>query len=213
MHFPFWTKGSFQSPSFDTFEVFWWKFSIFLMSFSKSWVHFLYFSKITPLCLFRSNVIYFEQKGSIKVQIFETFMCLDQIHLMLFIFETTRGFFFKFCITLHYNPSVLFLVTFHVSSQKSEIVYIHGILFFKPYKVSAEKALRTCLSWHWKVAQGLKESWLVVSNTWRIWWILTHSLRGLKIWHPWDLLSKVCKVWTETVQRSYFSWHWTVMQI
>ena len=92
-------------------------------------------------------------------------------------------------------------------------LYIHGILFFKPYKVSAEKALRTCLSWHWKVAQSLKESWLVVSNTWRIWWILTHSLRGLKIWHPWDLLSKVYKVWTETVQRSYFSWHWTVMQI
>ena len=205
MHFPFWTKGSFQSPSFDTFEVFWWKFSIFLKSFSKSWVHFLYFSKITPLCLFRSNVIYFEQKGPIKVQIFDTFMCLDQIHQMLFIFKTTRGFFFKFCIPLHYNSSVLFeltfyifsiketyhstnSVTFHMSSQKSEIVYIDGLLLSKPYKVSAEKALRTCLLWHWKVAQILKESWLVVSNmTWGIWWILTHLLRSLKIWHPWDL--------------------------
>ena len=175
------------------------------MSFSKSWVHFLYFSKITPLCLFRSNVIYFEQKGPIKVQISDTFMCLDQIHQMPFIFKTTRGFFFKFCIPLHYNSSALFeltfyifsiketyqstnSVTFHMSSQKSEIVYIDGLLLSKPYKVSAVKALRTCLLWHWKVAQILKESWLVISNmTWGIWWILTHSLRRLKIWHPWDL--------------------------
>ena len=34
--------------------------------------------KITPLYLFRSNIIYFAQKGPIKVQILETFECSDQ---------------------------------------------------------------------------------------------------------------------------------------
>ena len=35
-------------------------------------------SKITPQYFFRSNIIYFAQKGPIKVQILETFECLDQ---------------------------------------------------------------------------------------------------------------------------------------
>ena len=34
--------------------------------------------KITPLYFFRSNVIYFAQKETIKVQIFETFECSGQ---------------------------------------------------------------------------------------------------------------------------------------
>ena len=59
------------------FQVFWWKFAKFVMSFSKLQVIFsLNFASLfgvikhTPLYFFRSNVVYFAQKGPIKVQIF-----------------------------------------------------------------------------------------------------------------------------------------------
>ena len=39
---------------------------------------FLVSGKVTPRYIFRLNVIYFAQKGPVKVQIFETFECSDQ---------------------------------------------------------------------------------------------------------------------------------------
>ena len=63
----------------------WWKFAKILMSFSKPQGSFssnftwLFISwKITPQYFFRSKIIYFPQKGPIKVQILETFQCSDQ---------------------------------------------------------------------------------------------------------------------------------------
>ena len=65
----------------------WWKISKFLLSFSKPQLSFssnfaCHVSsvswKISPQYSFRSNFIYFAQKGPIKVHIFENFEYLDQ---------------------------------------------------------------------------------------------------------------------------------------
>ena len=83
--FCFGLKGSDQSPNFQTFKYsdenvpysschFLNHKSVFLQilhHFSVSW-------KKTPLYLFSSNVIYFAQKQSIKVEIFENIECSDQ---------------------------------------------------------------------------------------------------------------------------------------
>ena len=85
MHFLIWTKGSHQSPYFDTSKCsgeslpssschFPNHKSVFLQILPDSSVSW----KITPLYFFRSKVIYFAQKGPITVQIFQTFECLDQ---------------------------------------------------------------------------------------------------------------------------------------
>ena len=85
MHFLLWTKGSRESANFDTFKCsdenlpnsscyFPNHKSVFLQILHDSSVSW----KITPLYFFRSNVIYFAQGGPIKVQILETFECLDQ---------------------------------------------------------------------------------------------------------------------------------------
>ena len=82
INFLLWTKGSYQSSSFDTFECsgenlqnsschFPSNNSVFLQilhHFSMSW-------KITPLHFFSSKNTYFAQKEPIKAKIFETFEC------------------------------------------------------------------------------------------------------------------------------------------
>ena len=106
------------------------------------------------------------------------------------------------------------LVKFHVSSLKSEILHFGGFLLSKSYKVSARKVQKSYLSWHWRVMQSSRKNWLVVSNmTWGISWIFTQQLKSLKVFYFDELfLSKLYKVWATKIQRSYLSWHWTVMQ-
>ena len=61
--------------------------------------------------------------------------------------------------------------------------------------------------------QSLTNNWLVASNiTWGIWWIFTKPLKILTISFQWVLFDKVYKVLATKMQRSYFSWHQTVMQ-
>ena len=85
MHFLLWTKESHQSPNFDACKCsgenlpnsssqFRNPKSVFLQILHGSSVSW----KISPLEFYRSNVTYFPQEGPIKVQIFETFECLDQ---------------------------------------------------------------------------------------------------------------------------------------
>ena len=85
INFLLWTKGSHQSPNFDTFECSGKHFlnsschlpnhkSIFLQILHHSSVSW----KITPLYFFRSNIKYFAQKEPINVQIFPIFECSGQ---------------------------------------------------------------------------------------------------------------------------------------
>ena len=67
-------------------------------------------------------------------------------------------------------------------------------LLSKSYKVSAKTVQKSYLSWL-KSDAKLKEK-------------LTFGFK----YDMWNLAPKVRKVWTTKIQRSYFSWHWTVMQ-
>ena len=82
IHFLLWIKGSNQSSNFDTSRCsvenlpnsscdFLNHKSVFLQILHEASVSW----KIIPLYVFRSNVIYFAQKGTIEMQIFETFEC------------------------------------------------------------------------------------------------------------------------------------------
>ena len=85
MDFLLWTKGSHESTNFDTF-----KFSH--ENLPNSWCHFpnhksIFLqilhdfsvpSKITPLCLFRSNILHFAGNGPIEVKHLESFEYSDQ---------------------------------------------------------------------------------------------------------------------------------------
>ena len=132
----FWIKVSHQSLKFENFEC-------SLKQLSNSSCHFpnhisvslhtLHQSSvswtITPLCFFRSNVIYVACKVKLlnfdlstenpqkfhfdwfKVKILRILSAQDKIHQIIVIFETTNQFFFKFCTILHCHDTQL-LYTF-----------------------------------------------------------------------------------------------------
>ena len=52
------------------------------------------------------------------------------------------------------------LVNFHASSWKSENLHLMGS-FCRKYEVLDEKVQKSYLSWHWRVMQSLKKSWLL----------------------------------------------------
>ena len=167
MHFLFWTKGSHQIPNFDTFKCsgenllnyslchFPNQKSVFFQTLHHSSVS----CKITPLYFFRSNVIYFAQKKTNKVQIFESFESRVKILQILDIFQTTNFQILHYLLVPWHHFQLKFyihsmkevyqstnLVKFHVSSQKTEILNFDGLLLFKSYKVSAKKVQKSHLS-------------------------------------------------------------------
>ena len=177
--------------------------SKFFLKFSVLW-------KITPPYLFRSNVIYFAQKGPIKVQFLRLSNAWIKIHQILLFLKQQIDFFFQILhhssVSWDITPLFFFswnwvyifstegtyqstnLVKIHVSSQNSEILHFHGFLLSKSCKVSAKKVQKSYLSLHWRVMQSLKKNWLVVSNmTSGIWWIFTQPIKSLKILLWWAL--------------------------
>ena len=107
IHFLLWTKGSHQSPNFDTFKCSGENLPNFSCHFSNHksvFLQILHHSsvswKINALYFFRSNIKYFAQQEPMKVQIFETLSTQVKIQQIPVIFETTDKFFFKFCISL-----------------------------------------------------------------------------------------------------------------
>ena len=86
-------------------------------------------------------------------------------------------------------------------------LHFNGLLLTKVY-AELKKIQRSYLSWHWKVIQNLKRSWIVSSTlTWRIWLISTQALKNLKNLSFNGLpLTKVYNVWAYKVQRNYVWW-------
>ena len=112
----------------------WWKFAIFLMTFSKPQVIFSSNSaslfsvmKDTSRGAFRSNIIYLAQKEPIKVKILSISSAQGKIHLILVIFETTNQFFFEFCINLqgHETHSLYFFSWNYIFFQQKEPTKVH----------------------------------------------------------------------------------------
>ena len=67
------------------------------------------------------------------------------------------------------NVTLVNLVNFHASSQKSENLLFDGRLLSKAYNFLDEKVQKSYDSWHWRVMQSLGENWLLVPKMkWRI---------------------------------------------
>ena len=132
MHFLLWTKESNQSPNFDTSKCSGKNFPNSSCHFSKqksvllqifhdtevSW-------KITPLYFFRSKVIYFAQKGPVKVQIFETSECADQNSSNSYHFWNNKSIFLQilnhFSVSWGITPLYFFSWNFIYFQQKESI--------------------------------------------------------------------------------------------
>ena len=105
------------------------------------------------------------------------------------------------------------LVRFYVSSWESKISHFDGLLLSKTYKDSVKKVQKSHLSRRWRVMQSLRKTNLLF----QIWHEeFSECLPNYsKFWqfHFGELFfPKVYKVWAKKIQRSYLSWHWTVMQ-
>ena len=89
---------------------------------------------------------------------------------------------FKRKLTCGLKNDIRNLVNFHASSWKSENLHFDWIHLSKAYKYLDEKVQRRYVSWHWRVMQSLKKSWLLVPKmTWGIWWILMQAAASLEI--------------------------------
>ena len=96
----------------------------------------------------------------------------------------------------------------------SKNVHFNGFLLSKAYIFWTKKEQRSYLSWNWRGMQNLERNRLVISKlAYGIWQLLTWALESLKHFHfNGFLLSKVCVVWTKSVQMNYLSWNWRGMQ-
>ena len=107
------------------------------------------------------------------------------------------------------------LVKFHLSSQKSEIFHCGGLLLEKSNKVSAKTVYTEYLS---PIALKSDAKFKRKTDMWfQIWHeefgeFSPNYLKVRKLYFDGLFLSKVYEVWAKKIQRSYLSWHWTVMQ-
>ena len=174
IHILLWIKGSQQSPNFETFKC-----SGEILSYSSChfpnhksvFLQILHHSsvlwKMTCLYFFWSNFIYFAQKESIKVEIWE-FRVIRSKFTKFLSYLSNKSVFLQI---LHHSsvsrgitPLYLFnwnflymswtkrtyqstnLVKFHISSQKSEVLHFDGFLLSKPYEASAKTVKKNYLS-------------------------------------------------------------------
>ena len=209
MHFILWTKGSHESTYFDTLRRFWWKFAKLLMSFSKPQVSFSFFLGQTLYTL--------HKRDQSKCKCFRLLSARIKIHQILVIFETINWFFFTFWITFQYHEIYItslyfFSWNFIYFQQKKPIkalqIWWNFIWTIKSLKfctlmgsfckkhITFQLKKYSYLSWNWRVMQGLKKNWLVVSLsnlTWGIWWIFTQTFKSPKISLRWAIfVQSIC---------------------
>ena len=85
-------------------------------------------------------------------------------------------------LTLGSKNDMSSLLNFNASRGKSEKLHFDVLLLSMACKVSAKKAQKNYLSWHWKKFQTLKKNLLFVwKTTWGIWWTLTQAVESLKM--------------------------------
>ena len=197
IHFLVWIKGFHQNCSFETFKCSGENLpysSYHFPEYKSFFLQILHHSsvswEITPLYLFRLNVVY-KIKRTNQNKHFENFKCSGQNSPNSCYIWNNKSLFLQI---LHHSsaswdvtPLYLFslnfpdilstkgayqstnLVNFLMNSRKSVILCLDGFLLSKPYKVWAKKVQKSYLTWHWRVIKGLEKNWLVVSNmTWEI---------------------------------------------
>ena len=171
-----WNRYFSASENFPNSSCHFWKYvSVFLHILHQYSV----LSNITPLYFLAQTLYTLVKKEPIKVQIFETFECLDQnltnscqfwndmsialqiLHHSSVLWDTTPLYFFKlkfYILSAKEDYESTNLVKFHMSSWKSEILHFNGFLFSESHKVSAKKVQNSYLSWHWSVMQSLMKN-------------------------------------------------------
>ena len=197
-------------------------------------LHHFEFIKDNSSVFFSSNHIYFGQKEPISIKFLDFWMVGWKFNKFFKSYlkpqvSFSLNFASLFSI-MRDNSSVLFSLklyiiwtngahqsskfqTFDCSHEISSYLYFDMLLLLKVSKISAKKAQRSYVSWHWRVIQNLKKNRFVVLKMTRIWWILIWALENLKNLHfDWSLSCRVYDIWPKKVKRSYFSWHWRVMQ-
>ena len=111
------------------------------------------------------------------------------------------------------------LVNFDLSTWNSQSSHSDWFLICKVFKVKTENEK----SWHWKVMQNLKKSWLVVWRMTRSIWKNFHQstwksqnwgLDGILLSKVENgfLLTKGYNIWVKKVQKSFVWWFWKLMQ-
>ena len=210
MHFLLWTKGSHQSPNFDTFKCSGENlpnsslFSKPQVSFSSNFAwHFSVMKEL--LSTFLGQTLYaLHETDQSKCKFLNFLSAQIKIHQILLIFETTNRFFIKYCVTLRcYETTPRYFFNWDFQQKEPIKVQIWSIFTwaveslkfctlmgsFCPTLIKFQlKMYKSYLSRHWRVMQSLKKNWLVVSNmTWGIWWIFIQPLKCLKISLRWGL--------------------------
>ena len=109
IHFLLWTKESYQSPNFDTFNCsgenlpnFSCHFSNHKSAFPKILHHSSVSLKITPLYSFSSNITYLVTRSPLKHKSYRFYSARVKIFRILHVnFKTTSHFLFNFCIIIY----------------------------------------------------------------------------------------------------------------
>ena len=86
---------------------------------------------------------------------------------------------FKGKLTCGLKINIKNLVNFHVSSWKSKNLHFDQILLSKAYKDLDKKVHKSYVSWHWRVMQSLRKSWLLVPKIPHWWATFVQSIWGL----------------------------------
>ena len=155
IYFQLWTKESHQGPNFEIFKCSGENLpncSCYFPSHKSVFLQILHHSlvswKITPLYVFRSNIIFtFHGRDESKCTFFRLLIGQIKIYQILISFETTNHFSFKFCINFQYYETQLLctflaeiLYTFNKKkpikvqvwwNRKSKIWHFDGLLLSK----------------------------------------------------------------------------------
>ena len=73
-------------------------------------------------------------------------------------------------LTCHFLNDMRNLMNFDSSTRKSKNLLFDWLLWSEYIKFELKKAQSSCVWWHWRLMQNLKENWLVLSKMkWGIW--------------------------------------------
>ena len=100
----------------------------------------------------------------------------------------------------------------HSTFRLSPNLYYDKFLFLKVYKISAKRAQRKYVSWHWRVKQNLKKKTQI--NCFKNEKKLVNFDPSIQknLHFDWSLSCKVYNVWSKNLQKSYLSKQGRVMQ-
>ena len=161
IHFLLWIKISLQSSNSETFKCSGENFPYFSCHFPNCksvFLHILPHSsvswKITAPYFFRSNVIYFVEKKTIKVKTLRISSTHVKIYQILVIFETSNQ---NWLMVSNMTWRIWWIFTQPLKSLKISFRWALFVQSLQGLKFTEIK--KSYLSWHWTVMKDLNELW------------------------------------------------------